>query len=229
MLKFRTLLALCIALLVSAFLAPGSVQAKVNPNGKLVLHLVPISKQKKKRKNTCFEHGVRSAADVLTEGKLYPQHYLAYVLIADFDTTQGITGVQFGISYDDSLERGVDIFSWQHCTLYEWPMDDWPAANTGNLLTWNQRDDCQKTEPLTVGFFYLTAYSPDRLKLIPRPVDGLARIAACGINGVNSNEKLDDIKAENLGWVDFGGGKGYNPWDPDQNLLNLRKRFQPVK
>jgi hypothetical protein len=147
----------------------------------------------------------------------------------DFDTTEGVAGVQFGISYDDSKGSGVDIGHWQNCALYEWPMDDWPASGTGNLLTWSHVDDCQEKVPVPVGFFFLTAYSNDRMKLIPRPVDGLARVAVCGRPGKRSDQKAESLQTENLGWVDFGDGPGYNPWDPGQNLLKLPKRFTPMK
>ncbi len=228
MLKQRKLLTLIFAFFAGLMLTAGPVGAGINPDGKLILHLVP-AKKKQKRLGICNRHGITAPTDVVTWGELDPQRYYAYVVITDFDTETGLTGVQFGISYNDAEEKGVDIVYWQGCTLYEWPMDGWPGSETGNLLTWNQNEDCQRTAPLVVGLFYLTAYSPDRLKIIPRPVDGLARLAACGVNSINSAEKLDTLKPENLGWLDFGEGKGYNPWDPEQNLLNIQKKFKPIK
>ncbi len=211
--------------LAVASILPVPSRASDNPNVKLILHLVPVDDVKHV---TCVSHKVSTFKDVITKGDLN-QDYYAYVILADYDTTIGMAGVQFGISYNDTLDAGVDIDAWQHCVLLEWPMDEWPGANSGNLLTWSQWSYCQHIIPLVVGYFTLTAHSPDRLKLIPRPVDGLARTVACGINSINSAQKLDDIKPENLAWLDFGGGEGYNPWDPGQNLLNLKKRFTPIK
>jgi hypothetical protein len=218
-------LALVLALLV---LAPApSAFAGPNKDVKLVLHAVPTAKL---AGTTCFTGLPEGPKDVVTEGKLAPQDYLVYVLITDFDVNAGIAGVQFGITYDDSTGSGIDIHQWQTCTLYEWPMDAWPDDGTGNLLTWNQADDCQDKAPIPVGFFFLTAHSPDRLKLIPRPVDGLARVAVCGISQqARPGETVNNVKAENLGWIDFGEGPGYNPWDPDQNLQNIQKRFKTIK
>lgn len=196
-----------------------------NPDVKLILHLVPTENR---RGHSCYTDIPGGPTEVLTKGDLYPQHYFAYVMITDFSSKYGVAGVQFGISYDDSVKSGVDITSWQTCTLYEWPLDEWPASETGNLLTWNQAEDCQEKFPLPVGYFYLTAYSPDRMKLIPRSVDGLARVAVCGVSTVNAEDMVDNVKAENLGWLDFGGEDGYNPWDPEQNLENLQKRFKPI-
>jgi hypothetical protein len=229
--KPHKLLSLCLALLVGSMMiagpAPGRATAGVSPDAKIVVHLVPVEKRVK-RMNICGRHGVEGLSDVVTRGET-GQGYLAYVLVTDFDTETGIAGAQFGISYNDSAEVGVDIIYWQNCTLYEWPMDGWPGSETGNLLTWNQMSDCQGTEPLVIGLFHLTAHSQDRFKIIPRPVDGLARLAACGVNSINSNDKLDTLKPENLGWVDFGSGDGYNPWDPEQNLIELRNKFKPIR
>jgi hypothetical protein len=224
MTKRASLVGLALLLLVPAAPAPRA-WAGPNPDFKIFLHLVPVSNQ---RGLTCFSHIPKDSTSVVVAGGLYPQNYIAYVLVSDFSAQRGVAGVQFGVSYDDSVESGVDILSWQSCALLEWAMDAWPAANTGNLLTWNQAEDCQEKWPLPVGYFYLTAYSPDRLKIIPRPVDNLARIAVCGLTNAMQSEKdlVDNATEANMGWVDFGGGKGYNPWDPAQNLKNIKARIQ---
>lgn len=217
-------LALALAALFGLSLA-APVLAGPNRDAKLLLHLVATEKR---RGGNCFSGLPENAEQVLTQGSLQPQDYYAFVVIVDFDTTEGVAGVQFGISYDGAKGKGVDIEHWQNCALYEWPMDDWPDPGTGNLLTWSHVDDCQEEVPIPVGFFFLTAHSNDRLKLIPRPVDGLARLAVCGRVG-NRREKAESLQIENLGWVDFGGGPGYNPWDPKQNLLNIPKKFKRIK
>lgn len=210
-------------------LLSGSLQSPAgagpNSNAKLILHIVPAVK---KTPVGCGNALPKEPAGVVTAGNVDPQGYYVYVLVTGYDVRRGLSGVQFGISYDDSLKSGVDVLSWQSCALYEWPMDSWPDADTGNLLTWNQAEDCQEKMPLPVGFFYVVAYSPDRLKIIPRPVDGLTRVAVCGIeSGMKETDLVDDLVPENLGWVDFGGGKGYNPWDPAQNLKEVK--FHPIK
>ena len=223
--KFPHPLAVGLAAVLAAGL-PEPSQAGPNANAKIILHLVPVVAR---RSVGCYSNIPKDSKSPVTAGDLKPQSYYAYVLVADFNAQEGLAGVQFGISYDDSAKVGVDIHSWQSCALYEWPMDAWPASETGNLLTWNQAEDCQEKDPLSVGFFYLTAYSVDRFKLIPRPVDNLAVVAVCGLTASNNKDLVDTIIPENLGWVDFGGGKGYNPWDPGQNLKNLQKRFKPLK
>jgi hypothetical protein len=215
---------LCLGLVLAGLLlSSGPGWAGPNPDVVLFLHLVPTDTP---RRAKCSGHEVEDFTMVRTAGEL-DADYLAYVLLAAVDTTQGVTGVQFGISYDDTT--AIEILSWTNCALYEWPMDDWPKSDTGNLITWHQHEDCQRDLPVVAGFFYLKASSPVRFRIVPRPVDEIARVAACGINTVNAPEKQDDVKSGNLGWVDFGGGQGYNPWDPEQNLETMQNRFKPIK
>jgi hypothetical protein len=209
--------------LAGLLLLPTPGLAGLNPDAVIFLHLVPTETPNRAK---CSGHEVKDFSQVRTVGEL-DTDYLAYVLIANVDTTQGITGVQFGISFDDTT--AIEITSWSNCALYEWPMDDWPKSDTGNILTWHQYEDCQYGLPVVVGWFYLKASSPSRLKIVPRQADGLARVAACGMTTVNPPERLDTLKPENLGWVDFGDGQGYNPWDPEQNLGNLQDKFKPIK
>ncbi len=202
-------------------LAGPSPAAGPNAESKLILHLV----EAEDTRPGCYSHGVTTHGDVVTAGEV-GKTYLLYVLVANVDTTQGIAGLQFGLSYDGDEESGIEILDWQECSLYQFHLADWPGADTGVLLTWSQTSDCQRVPVVVAGYFTLTAHSPDRLKLIPRPVDGLARVAACGIRATNAAELLDDIKDANLGWIDIGGGDGYNPWDPEQNLETVQKRLK---
>ncbi len=114
----------------------------------------------------------------------------------DGNAAAGIGGVQCGIDYNPAAGAGVDIFSWTLCGSLEFPSGGtngpWPAAGSGNLITWDTAH-CQRTEPggsgagvsAAAGYFYLSAYSPDVLQIIPRPVDGQAKVADC-----NASEDL---------------------------------------
>lgn len=189
-----------------------------NPNAKFVIHLVPFT-----NRSTCLNGRVETPAAVVTRGDLYPTKYIAYVLIVDGTPGVGLAGCQFGISYNDSTNKGVDILDWTECSLFNWPEQGWPDSGTGNLLTWNQQTDCDTTGIRVVGYFTLVAYSPDRLSVIVRPSDHKAAVAACGTTNITPDaESVDRIVPENLGFVDFGGGPGYNPWDPKQNLLKFK-------
>lgn len=214
--------AVILSLLTLTFAMPMSVQAGPSPDAKLVLHLVPAPEGVRPG---CYNHAVTQATEVVTAGPAAKRYY-AYVLIADVDTTAGIAGVQFGISYNDTEGEGVDVISWQECSLYNFHLEDWPGSNTGNLLTWAQNTDCQTTPVVVAGYFVLEVHGPDRFKLIPRPVDGLIQVAACGIGANNASEKVDTLPVEQLGWIDFVTGEGYNPWDPKQNILNLQNTIK---
>jgi hypothetical protein len=105
----------------------------------------------------------------------------------------GISGVQFAIDYDGGSQSGVDIYSWNVCADgLDVPTDNWPAPRTGDIVTWivdrETGDGCQENVPGTaedgvtaiIGYFYLTAYSTDRLAVISdrRPDPHLA-ITTC--------------------------------------------------
>ncbi|HEX7878209.1 MAG TPA: hypothetical protein VF720_02300 [Candidatus Eisenbacteria bacterium] len=204
--------------LIAELVRPTAAAAGGNPNAKIVLHLVPWN-----NRHTCAAGELAGPGQVVTKGDLFPARYAAYALIVDGNRGEGISGVQFGIAFNDTLKKGVDIIDWQECSLFNWPMPGWPVETaTGNLLTWNVVTDCDTTGFRVAGFFYLTAYSPDRLRIIPRPADNMAAVIDCLKNGSKNEDCLDVIPQENLGFVDFGGGDGYNPWDPKQNLMKFK-------
>ncbi|HEX7879514.1 MAG TPA: hypothetical protein VF720_08895, partial [Candidatus Eisenbacteria bacterium] len=66
---------------------------------------------------------------------------------------------------------------------------------------------CQTGAVATAGYFYLTAYAPSTLKLIPRPIDMAAKVADCGSLEI-------PLAASELGWASFSAGAtvpGCNP------------------
>ncbi len=44
------------------------------------------------------------------------------------NATEGIAGLQFGITYDGAPARGVDIYYWNSCTTLQFPMSNWPGG-----------------------------------------------------------------------------------------------------
>jgi len=212
--------------LAGSLLVPAvPASAGKNPRAKIILHLVPYS-----NRNTCASGRITNPSSVRTSGDLFPAKYTAYVLIVDGTPGAGISACQFGIAYNDTVKKGVDIIDWQECSLFNWPMPGWPVESlTGNLLAWNQETDCDSSGIRVAGYFYLTAYSRDRLLIIPRPADRMAAVATCGLTpGSKNADALDVIPAEDMGFADFGGGLGYNPWDPRQNLSRLKNPGQNI-
>jgi len=180
-----------------------------NPDAKLFFHLVPATDRQWR---DCEASGLASPSEARTTGDLGVE-YLAYVLLTGFDPSQGIAGVQFGITYHG--EMGVQLeLTWHTCTLLEWPDEAWPGPNTGNLLTWHQKSGCRKETPVVVGYFQILAKSRTRIALTPRPEDGIAAISACGMTPTNSRERMNTITPQNLGSLGFGGAGGFNPCAP---------------
>lgn len=127
----------------------------------------------------------------------------------------GVAGLQCGIEYNATQGLGVDVFGWHVCADLEFPQPGWPAAGTGNTITWVPSTNCQdvNSEPYVpgtviaiAGVFEVSVYGPDFMAVTPRPVDGLAKVADC-------NAAEDDITyntPSQLGIAGFGL-PGYNP------------------
>lgn len=209
--------ALILLVAASLGLAPLA-RAGSNDQARLALHLMTPA-----LKNACDRSGAAPpCAGVVTAGDLYPTTYYAYLLVMNADPVEGIAALQCGLQYDGAAHQGVDIFSWVNCAALDFAMPGWPAAGTGNLLTWDYLVDCQRAEPggpgtgvvATAGYFYLAAYSPDILRLTPRPVDALAKVAACSSMEHNLEGPGIHHEPSFLGAAAFSAGAttpGYNP------------------
>lgn len=196
---------------------PGS-----QANAKILLHLATPT-----TKNQCGSRGNPTCSAVRTGGALYPTNYFAYLLVVDGNAQAGVGGLQCGIAYDAPPNSGVDVFGWSLCASLEFnsngPNGPWPSAGSGNLITWETNTLCQRFEPggpgvgvtANAGYFYCAAYTPGILHVIPRPVDGQAKVADCSayeslIGGVG----FPGGTASHLGAVYFsasGNISGYNP------------------
>ena len=177
---------------------------------RVVVHVKPVAEG---ARVNCFSHGLESLDDAVThapapaEGE-EPIEYLVWVISTGYDPAVGLAGMQFGIAYDGEEGSGVDVSDWWSCAQLEWHQDDWPMAGTGNLITWASGSNCQ-TEPFTaIGFFRMTVHSSDRFTVIPRPVDGVAAIAAC-TSTAYPMERWD------MGSIGFGDEPGFNPMDAE--------------
>lgn len=166
-----------------ALLTSGAVHAGSNYDARLAIHLASVAS-----KNSCARlEAAPACSNVITSGTLYPTAYYAYLLIMRGNAAAGLAGLQCGIAYDGVPHSGVDVFDWHLCADLDFRSTGWPASGGGNLITWDPIDRCQRSEPdgpgsgvtATVGYFYLAAYSPDVLRITPRPVDGRAKVGSC--------------------------------------------------
>lgn len=136
--------------------------------------------------------------------------YNIYLTVSSYDTV-GVAGVQFGINYENAQGMGCDMDGWTMCGDLQFPSTDWPQGGSGNLMTWNPVENCQTGtvtgKGVLVGVFSVTTYSGDVFSIVPRPVDGKAKVADC----LASENDLTDLSPSRLGYVVFGTGTGYNP------------------
>jgi hypothetical protein len=146
------------------------------PNGgtqTILLHVTPQTGQ------PCLADPP-ACSQVNTRGA-FPGEYYAWVLATSYE---GIGGLQFGVQYDPAPGAGLDVLYWTPCGDLEFNSPGWPNSGTGNLVTWQ---GCQLQQPggpgggvvTLAGYFHVSTYGADILKIIPRPVDGVAKIANC--------------------------------------------------
>jgi hypothetical protein len=192
------------AVLTVAMVAPGTVLAGANPDAVLALH---VSTQV--TKNPCSISLPSRCEDFVTQvGDAGFRN--VYLMVANYDST-GIAGLQFGVEYQDSTGEGCDIQAWVSCADLDFANDGWPSSGTGNLITWDYGDNCQGDTttyaPILAGVFQVTTYSADMFRIVPRPVDGKAKVANC----LYMETDITDFSPSRLGEASFGMGPGYNP------------------
>ncbi len=144
-----------------------------------------------------------------------PGWYNVYIVIGNVSDSLGVAGVQFGIDYDGTVGVGVDLYTWANCADLEFSsggsdgQPTWPAPGSGNLMTWDYTVNCQTEADgaILAGVFQMAAYSDDCFEILPRPVDGRAKIASC----FGREYDITDLLPSHLGYVCFGAGDGYNP------------------
>jgi hypothetical protein len=146
-----------------------------------------------------------------------PSDLEIWLVVCNGSDSLGVKGVEFGIDYDGALGSGVDVNSWILCADgLEFPMEGWPAAGTGTLVTWTTCQDESSIDTGDVlnhqviapaGVFQVTAYGRSFLKVTPRPVTGLAKVADC----LAAEDVVSGQKPSQLGTAGIcQGAKGYN-------------------
>ena len=190
---------------------------------KILLHVAPATS-----KNPCLPTTVMADCgraidhgEVSFAGDIY---YNVYLLVApgSYRGTAlggnggGIAGLQCGISYNPGAKAGVDVFNWHLCADMEFPSGEWPASCAGNLITWDSTRHCQLGDVGVAGYFYLGAYSVDRLDIVPRPVDGRLLLADCAAQEITLEYIRD---AGSAAFTNPAGGEGgYNPCQGSRSI-----------
>jgi hypothetical protein len=144
--------------------------------------------------------------------------YYAFLCVLNANAQLGIAGVQCAIEFDDARRSGVDIDSWTSCANgLDIPHDGWgQISGDGNTITWNLTSSgCQRDEPggfgsgvtAVAGFFYLTAYSEDLLKVVPWRGTASGSMPALKVIDCGDGEKSG---AETTLANDHGGSLGFS-------------------
>lgn len=202
----KWLKAAVLSMVAATVCASGAFAAGANENAAIALHLIP-----RVAKNICADVEATAPTvcnDFFTESDSLGD-FSAVVLVANYHDSLGVAGTQFGIDFTDSTGVGVDVTGWTRCADLEFPENGWPfSAPSGNTITWESSNNCQTgVEPIVVGVFSLTVYSPDLLAIVPRPVDGKAKVADCP----GAENDITGLTPSRLGFIAFQSGEGYNP------------------
>lgn len=105
--------------------------------------------------------------------------YYAFVVAANVDTSQGLLSASFGIYYHPDDLTGLNIGSWQSLGDAAVPGANWPLPGTGMAVSFYScrgktadPADAQGRGLVVLGYFTVSATSPDYLFIVPRFADG---------------------------------------------------------
>lgn len=128
-----------------------------------------------------------------------------WVLVCNGSDSLGVAGVEYGLEYDGSNGAGVDVLSWRLCGDLEFTSGNYPAAGSGNIVTWEPSLNCQNTpaefhgtggggqgdtDPngklpvpgsviAVAGVLRVNVTGADVMEITPRPVSGRLKVADC--------------------------------------------------
>ncbi len=121
---------------------------------------------------------IPACGEFATAGPLMPQEVYVYVIALE-GAGAGISALEFGISYEEAAQSGLDVFQWFGCAAQEIPTRDWPAPGSGNTIFWQRGYDCLPGSQATAGYFHCGAYSADVLRFAPHPASEALRVVDC--------------------------------------------------
>jgi hypothetical protein len=153
-----------------------------------------------------------SVEAVVTSAEAAPEGlpYYVYVLgapdippvrdLRDYeDMDLGLSGLRFGIEYGASDGgEGLHVFSWQSCTGSSLTDGRWPETGAGITLTWGS---CAETGLAVGGYFYVAAYSPSVMSVVPFPGKPAVAYADCSAR----EGDFVPLDIHRVGWLSMGG------------------------
>ena len=155
--------------------------------------------------------------DFVTTGRVreFPGRNI-YVFASNIAPENGVSVLSLSIEYEGESGIGIDprFVSWWTCADNEAPIDGengpWPASGSSNVITW---DTCQRNVfgahgvQAVAGWFYMYVYSESRFEIRPNRNAG----PAPELSVTDCEGRKYRLPRHAAGYVDFGGGQGYNP------------------
>jgi hypothetical protein len=144
------------------------------------------------------------------QGALNAAERAIYLMAVSPDVTAGVAGLSCGIDYEAAAFAGVDVFGYWICADAE-VTGGWPAAGTGNRITWDPVANCQRA---TVGaegvhalaaVFYVYAYGGGVFEVTGNPDTPDSAMVVIDCAGVEHPQLAPAAR------IGFGAPRGLNP------------------
>jgi hypothetical protein len=191
-----------------------------NANAGISLHITNPPAKATNCVNNAPDFGGQGGKKIVTKGLPCTSgqfgEFDVWVLVCNGSDSLGVAGLEYGIEYDGAFGSGVDITSWQLCADLEFTSGGYPAAGSGNLITWEPSQNCQNdpaefhgfggggqgdTNPngkqgvrgsviAVAGVFRVNIWGSDTMEITPRPVSGKLAVADCRAAVDNLTNKL---------------------------------------
>lgn len=144
------------------------------------------------------------------QGAVNASERAIYLMAVSPDVTAGVAGLSCGIDYEAATFAGLDVFGYWICADAE-VTGGWPAAGTGNRITWDPVANCQRT---TIGgegvhalaaVFYVYAYGDGVFEITGNPDAPDSELVVIDCAGTEHPQLAPPAR------VGFGTPLGFNP------------------
>ena len=145
------------------------------------------------------------------------------VYASEISSTEGIAAIEFKVVCDPAPDSGIDVLEWHAYGDIDWTAFGGGLFSDGELVTsWATGGEfgCPTENFMPIGRLRVRVHSTDTLHLVGSQRYG-GRVVVASCNTDESHPIEDKIKAENLGWVGFGGASGFLPFSIDHAKVVL--------
>ena len=170
---------LCSIFAGSLTYVPSLVTARTNDGSKIVGHLLPHV-QRASRDVRCAPEQIPSCKgnDIRANGQIHKSYDL-YLILLGSNLEAGVSGIEFGIEYNDLEGDGLKVFSWLSCAQTQVTSSSrdgkpWLSSGSGILLVLDEHVTVKENASngslrALLGAFYVYAYGEDTFSLTAHP------------------------------------------------------------